>query len=55
MYASRDCHYCNAPTGYTNGTPEMSAFLDFNAALKRFVDLSNGRNLKMRLGINCQE
>ena len=54
-YAVRDCHYCNTPTGYTNGTPEVSAFLEFNAALKRFVDLSNGRNLKMRLGIKCSE
>ena len=54
-YAVRDCHYCGAQTGYTKGTPEMTAFLDFNTALKRFVDLSKGRDLKMRLNIKCTE
>jgi hypothetical protein len=54
-YAVRDCHYCHTPTGYKSGTAEMAAFLEFNMALKRFVDLSNGRDLRMRFNIKCAD
>jgi hypothetical protein len=54
-FALAGCRYCQTPSGFHPNTPEMKAFLDFNIALKRFVDLSNGRNLRMRLGIKCPE
>ena len=54
-FAMSGCTFCKTPSGFNSGSPEMRAFLDFNVALKRFVDLSRGRNLTMRLGIRCPE
>jgi DNA-directed RNA polymerase subunit RPC12/RpoP len=49
------CRYCQTPSGFQPSTSEMKAFLDFNICLKQFIELSQGRNLKMRLGIKCPE
>jgi hypothetical protein len=49
------CRYCQTPSGFNPGSSEMKALLDFNAALKRFVDLSDGRNLKMRFNIKSAD
>jgi hypothetical protein len=54
-FALAGCAFCKTPSGYNPGCVEMKAFLDFNTALKRFIDLSGKRNLKMRLGIKCPE
>lgn len=54
-FALTGCAFCKAPSGYNPSTQDMKAFSDFNIALKRFVDLSRGHNLKMRLGIKCPE
>jgi len=54
-FALSGCTFCKTPSGYQPGTVESRVFLNFNAALKEFAHLSNGRNLRMRLGIKCPE
>jgi len=48
------CRYCQTSSGFQKGTAEMTALLDFNASLRRFVELSKGRNLKLRLSVECE-
>jgi hypothetical protein len=54
-FAIAGCTFCKTPSGYNPSCIEMKAFLDFNIALKQFIDFSGRRNLKMRLGIKCPE
>jgi hypothetical protein len=53
--AMAGCSYCQTPSGFQRNTSEMTALLDFNVSLRRFAELSAGRNLKLRLDIKCVE
>jgi hypothetical protein len=54
-FALRGCTFCDTASGFQDRTPEMDAFLQFNVFLKKFIELSRGRNLRMRFGIKCAD
>ena len=54
-FALMGCTFCKAPSGFQANTQEMRKFLEFIGSLKHIAGTLEGRNLKIRLGIECPE
>ncbi|MGC1580801.1 MAG: hypothetical protein WA766_04925 [Candidatus Acidiferrales bacterium] len=54
-FAIAGCSFCKTPSGLQAGTQEMMVFLEFISSLKTIAGVLKGRNLRVRLGIECAE
>jgi len=54
-FALTGCTFCNTPSGLQKNTQEMRMYLEFISSLKQIAGALQGRNLKVRLVIECAE
>jgi hypothetical protein len=52
---SRDCPYCQAPSGFTEGTREHQEFCYANVLLGKLTKLLEGRNIEFSFQVECAE
>lgn len=54
-FALMGCTFCKTPSGFQKSTQEMKMFLEFISSIKQIAGILEGRNLRIRLGIECSE
>jgi hypothetical protein len=51
---SGSCRFCRTPWGFLPNTPEHQLLIEFTSSLEQLAAHLKGRNLKLRLEVECQ-